>query len=309
MLKTISLTEEERRQIVNGLNEISGDPYGDSFAEFYFKAKLNTESFPFRVRKGLENFKENPGSSGVLLIRGMPIDISSKPTPTVSYAEVSDKVVGYEKYLLTSASMIGEPIGFSDWHRGAYIQNLYPIRELEQVQCASNSVYLEMHTETAFRPNTPTHLLLLCLKKDPHSHVKTVFCDLAGIIDSMNDAARKILASPVFCFEIQGEKGIDHTVPKPIESYENGIRRLHYAEALTAIDEESKEILADLKNRILHNSVVIELDKGDLVVIDNRHVVHGRTAYSPRFDGNDRWLQRVLIGAPSQPDAQPELLN
>lgn len=296
MLKTISLTKDECRQIRDCLKNIDGDPYGAGFEEFYFKVRVSTDNFPLRVRESLQTFKQNSGKSGVLLIRGIPVDVGLKPTPTVSYAEVSDKIVGCEKYLLMNASIIGEPVGFADWHQGERIQNLYPIRELDQTQCASNSVYLEMHTETAFRPNTPTHLILLCLKKDPNSQAKTVFCDLAAIIDSMSESARKILASPGFCFQIASEKGINFTIPKPIEWYKNEIRHLHYAEALTAIDEQSEEVLIELRNRILSNSIVIELDKGDLVIIDNHHIVHGRTAYSPRFDGTDRWLQRVLIG-------------
>ncbi|TDD59964.1 hypothetical protein E1263_12755 [Kribbella antibiotica] len=31
---------------------------------------------------------------------------------------------------------------------------------------------------------------------------------------------------------------------------------------------------------------------GDLMVVDNRKAVHGRTSFVPRYDGNDRWLRR-----------------
>ncbi|HEX8247407.1 MAG TPA: TauD/TfdA family dioxygenase [Pyrinomonadaceae bacterium] len=303
MLKTISLKKDERRQIEDCLKDIDNDPYGAGFDEFYPRVCGSADKLPFRVREALNFFKQNPGKSGVLLIRGIPVDAPLKPTPTVPYADVSEKVVGTEKYLLLGASMVGEPIGFADWHQGERIQNLYPIPELEAVQCASNSVYLEMHTETAFRPNTPTHLVLLCLKKDPHRRAKTVFCDLAALIDSMSEPSRRILAAPHFCFQISSEKGAGFTEPKPIEWYRNGRRHLHYAEALTAVDERSKEVLTDLKNGILKNSIVLELDSGDLVLIDNHHIVHGRTAYSPRFDGTDRWLQRVLIG--TQTDYTP----
>ena len=32
------------------------------------------------------------------------------------------------------------------------------------------------------------------------------------------------------------------------------------------------------------------LQAGDLLVLDNRYMVHARTAYHPRWDGKDRWL-------------------
>ncbi|MFI1226893.1 MULTISPECIES: TauD/TfdA family dioxygenase [unclassified Streptomyces] len=39
----------------------------------------------------------------------------------------------------------------------------------------------------------------------------------------------------------------------------------------------------------------LRLTPGDLVVIDNRVTVHGRTAFQPRYDGADRWLQRTYV--------------
>src|SRR5262249_35758282 len=152
-----------------------------------------------------------------------------------------------------------------------------------------------MHTETAFRPTTPCHLALLCLKADPRREAKTVFCDLAQVIASMSNDAREVLTSPRFCFRQRD----GFTEPKPIDTVQESKRRLHYAEALTATDPLGLEVLADLKQRIIAQSLVIELKPGDLVLIDNYHVVHGRTPYSPRYDGNDRWLQRLLIGNPT----------
>ena len=32
-------------------------------------------------------------------------------------------------------------------------------------------------------------------------------------------------------------------------------------------------------------------------MVDNRVTVHGRTAFRPRYDGRDRWLQRTFVAA------------
>jgi len=37
------------------------------------------------------------------------------------------------------------------------------------------------------------------------------------------------------------------------------------------------------------------LEKGDLLILDNRRVVHARSEYHPRMNGYDRWLKRTLI--------------
>ncbi|MFD5147752.1 TauD/TfdA family dioxygenase [Streptomyces sp. NPDC058401] len=39
----------------------------------------------------------------------------------------------------------------------------------------------------------------------------------------------------------------------------------------------------------------LRLKPGDLVIIDNRVTVHGRTAFHPRYDGADRWPQRTYV--------------
>ncbi|WP_405628634.1 TauD/TfdA family dioxygenase [Streptomyces sp. NBC_01174] len=39
----------------------------------------------------------------------------------------------------------------------------------------------------------------------------------------------------------------------------------------------------------------LRLTPGDLVVIDNRVSVYGRTAFHSRYDGADRWLQRTYV--------------
>ena len=39
------------------------------------------------------------------------------------------------------------------------------------------------------------------------------------------------------------------------------------------------------------------LEAGDLLVVDNSVAVHGRTPFTARFDGTDRWLQRTFVVA------------
>ena len=34
---------------------------------------------------------------------------------------------------------------------------------------------------------------------------------------------------------------------------------------------------------------------GDLLIVDNRRAVHGRSQFTPRYDGFDRWLQRMSV--------------
>jgi L-asparagine oxygenase len=44
-------------------------------------------------------------------------------------------------------------------------------------------------------------------------------------------------------------------------------------------------------------TVEVATEPGDLLIIDNRVVAHGRTPFTPRYDGHDRWLRRVFVVA------------
>ncbi len=50
-----------------------------------------------------------------------------------------------------------------------------------------------------------------------------------------------------------------------------------------------------------HTSVALEA--GDLLVVDNTVAVHGRTPFTARFDGTDRWLQRSFVVSDLAPSA------
>ncbi len=45
------------------------------------------------------------------------------------------------------------------------------------------------------------------------------------------------------------------------------------------------------------------LEAGDLLVVDNAVAVHGRSPFTARFDGLDRWLQRTFVVGDLAPSA------
>ena len=47
------------------------------------------------------------------------------------------------------------------------------------------------------------------------------------------------------------------------------------------------------------------LEAGDLLVVDNRRAVHGRSEFRARFDGTDRWLQRTFVVDDLAADRRP----
>ena len=291
VLRTLTLIEEERRSLNSALAGVESTPYGAHFCSYHNELCQRHSLVPEKLLNVLSDYREARGSAGALLIRHVLSEINIAPTPTVPFVGMASEVVGTEALLVLLAGTVAMPIGFSDWHGGDRVQNLYPIPEMSRKQCASNAVYLEMHTETAFRPRTPTHIVLLCLR-NLDLNAETVLCDLRGVIDELPPEARELLSMKCFRFrDRDGRFGPAYA----IDIEQDGVRRLHFAEAINGSDDSSRAVLSELKARIADSSITLCLQPGDLLFIDNRHMIHGRLPLTPKYDGTDRWLQRVLL--------------
>jgi L-asparagine oxygenase len=60
---------------------------------------------------------------------------------------------------------------------------------------------------------------------------------------------------------------------------------------LTAEAQRALEALRTAASRSIEEVV---LESGDLLVLNNKTVIHGRKPFQPRYDGTDRWLLRAM---------------
>ena len=120
---------------------------------------------PYELTNALSQFAAGD-SSGALLLRGLPVGVVPSTPATPSAPTAKDRTS--ECTLLTLATLLGEPVGYAPEHGGKIVQNIVPVQATaaKQVSTSSN-VTLDFHTETAFHPEKPHYLLLLCLRGDP----------------------------------------------------------------------------------------------------------------------------------------------
>ena len=64
---------------------------------------------------------------------------------------------------------------------------------------------------------------------------------------------------------------------------------------MVGTDADATAALAALGAAVSRRHASLTLRPGDLLIIDNARAVHGRSPYTPRFDGYDRWLQRTFV--------------
>ena len=292
-IREAALSPDEAAALAEWRRQFTDDPYLPNHDEYDRRLSLRLDKIPENLRILARSFGGNVGSAGVLIVHGLPIPPDLTPTPAVPYSEIGE-ATGTECLLLGICMVVGEVIGLKAWRGGHRVHNVYPLPADAETMKASGSVRMAMHSELAFRPGAPDALALLCLRAGilPPS---TAFCDLRPLWDRLDAIRQSHLMEPAFGFPPGGAGSAVLMEPKPIvTSRERGIR-FQYDNGLRGASPKHEEALRFLRDGIEETAAQTILAPGDLVVIDNLHMVHGRTQFSPRYEGNDRWLQRCLM--------------
>jgi alpha-ketoglutarate-dependent taurine dioxygenase len=224
-----------------------------------------------------------------------------RPTTPATKDQISEFV------LLTVARQLGQPVGYLPEHGGDLVQNILPVRGAEARQVSTSSrVELMFHTEAAFHPHRPRYLLLLCLRGD--SQARTTLASIREIVRMLPLGVRRTLFEPRFRTAADesyvGARPTHLGLAMPVLSgtwHEPSL--VFDADLMVGIDEEADQALGALTAAVeaCHTGVVLE--PGDLLVVDNAVAVHGRSPFTPRFDGTDRWLQRTFVVSDLAPSA------
>lgn len=202
--------------------------------------------------------------------------------------------------LIEHAKGFGYPIGYLQEQHGKIVQNIFPIRRQAEHQISSSSkVNLELHTEAAFHPHSPDYLLLLCLRGDETAG--TTYALLSDVLKDLHVGILNILKKNLFktsvdeSFRLNGEQ--DHSVVMPVITRDSSNRYVmkYDKTVMTGTTTESQMALNVFTKAIERNTQTVFLKAGDLLVLDNNITVHGRTAFQAKYDGRDRWVQRVVV--------------
>jgi L-asparagine oxygenase len=254
----------------------------------------------------LLSFRLNSSTDGVLLLRGLPLDDSLPPTPPDGYYEGpwgELAVSTIAQLIVTSA--FGDVIAYEDEKRGRMVQDICPVPGSESEQENTGSTLLELHTEDGFHPHKPHFISLLCLRGDHETRARTVAGGVRAVLPQLTPAEVDVLRQPLFRIRVAssfapaaGETGPSSesfSAPLPVLSGSTGDPDLcvdfHAMEPMTS---SAAQALDAIRVGMLHALVGAVLEPGDLLVIDNRKAVHGRTGFVPRYDGRDRWLRRCF---------------
>lgn len=280
-------------------------PAGEPDEELVHLAGRLARRLPPVVDDALLRFVATPAHAGAMLVRGLDVGPlpPTPPTPTA----VTGKDLTSELVLLTFARRLGQPVGYEPEHGGRIVQQIVPTRTGAELQVSTSSrATLMFHTETAFHPHRPRYLLLLCLRGDPAAH--TTLVSVFDLLDHLPADAVPTLFEPRFRTAVDASfLGGRRNQLGPVQPLVSGTRDeptlVFDADLTIGTDVEAERALALVRDAVEQLQTSVVLDVGDLLIVDNNIAVHGRSAFRPRFDGTDRWLQRAFVVADLAPSA------
>ncbi len=263
-------------------------------------------ALPARLIEALTAFRRIGNAYGTLVVENLPVDADLPPTPAGGSLPDWRAAPVATIVQLAASSHLGDVIGFADEKHGQLVQDVVPVAGAEHRQENSGSAFLELHTEDGFHPFKPDFLTLLCLRPDQAGAAYTITGAVARVLPRLSRACIETLCQPLFrirhssSFARTGSAGYSEPVAvlSGTAADPELVADFHAMEPLTRGARWALEELETVIRGVLVGTV---LRAGRLLVIDNRAAVHGRTAFSARFDGTDRWLRRCFTVADLRP--------
>jgi L-asparagine oxygenase len=267
--------------------------------ELLTAAELAGNILPNRVLQALRQFRRHGNEAGVVLLRNMPTDIAIPGTPVDGFLPHWDGLPVVTFAQLAVASVVGDVIAYADEKAGRIVQDVVPVEGAEGRQENSGTVYLELHTEDGFHPYKPDFITLVCLRPDLEGRARTVVGAAAQALPLLSERTTELLREPLFRLRVSSSFGDGSTElrtdPLPVLSgAATAPELLADFHAMEPLNDEARTALDALKSAFLATLRGAVLDVGDILVVDNRAAIHGRSPFAARFDGTDRWLRRCF---------------
>jgi L-asparagine oxygenase len=262
------------------------------------RARRSWDDLPLALRREVRAFRRDAGPHGSLLIRGLPVDEDSLPATPSTADSVQREATVPAAVLMMVACGLGDPVAYLAEKSGALVQDVVPVAGKESFSGNAGSVLLTFHNENAFHQHEPDYLLLLCLRGDHERVAGLRTACLRDVLPLLDEGAREALFAPEFLLAPPPSFGDDGRAcaPQPVLFGDREDPDMRMATiATTPLTPRAEAALRAFGQACEVACRTLVLEPGDLAILDNRVTAHGRTAFKPRYDGADRWVQRTFV--------------
>jgi L-asparagine oxygenase len=314
---TVVLDNGERARVARrfdrlaaGLTCRSLDDHG-----LLIEVEIAGRALPSRLLSHLVDFRVSGNLHGMLLIRNLPVGGPLPPTPADGYLSPWSAAARSTLTQLAIMSVLGHVIAYADEKRGGLVQDVCPLPGQENRQENTGSIMLELHTEDGFHPFKPEFISLMCLRGDRERAAATVTASIRSVLSVLPRPALRALREPAYRIRFSTsflgpDSPARYSAPLPVLSGPDDDPDLCVDfHAMEPMDAEGAMAFETLRKAMTAALVGVILEPGDMLVVDNRVAVHGRTGLMPRYDGEDRWLRRCFAVADLRPSRRLRCLT
>jgi len=269
---------------------------------FVLESSMLKHRIPCNIQFLLDNFLKNRSSNGYVLLQNVDINESYPPTPDGNNNFISEKT-NFAKIIAILNQYLGEMVSYEAECFGRLFQDMVPKKSLSNSQTSlSSNVELEIHTEQAFSDLRPDILTLGCIRGDENTI--TYILPVNVLLDKMDALKIKLLREPLWkigvdlSFKMNNTDFIHGDIRGPIPiiyGYESDPLFVFDQDLMTGITEEAEQLKQEVIDIYYKYRYSYVLKPGDVIFIDNKRAVHGRSPFTPKFDGSDRFIIRSFV--------------
>lgn len=283
------------------IDQFNNQPYED-VEKFIDEATNLGHKLPNNIIDILNNFVENGSDTGFLLFENVFLDEIIPPTPPDNTHFIGDKTK-YAKAIAIFNQVLGEMISYEGEGYGRLFQDMVPKKTLSDTQTSLGSnVELEIHTEQAFSKLKPDILILGCLRGDENAI--TYILPVHIILTSMDSYKRDLLRQPLWTigvdlsFKMNFDEFLDGDLRGPIPILHGSKEDpflIFDQDLMRGINEKAEQLRKEIIDIYYKHRFGHILKPGEIVFVDNRRAVHGRSPFNPKFNGEDRFIVRSFV--------------
>lgn len=275
----------------------------EDFLRYSVSCRSLAACLPDQLLLSLTVFRTDPDAPGAMVVRGLPVDGDLGPTPADGGRSgkatfVTEAIIG------SIAQLFGDLYSYATEKKGEIVQNIVPVANREH-KCSNEGSLADflLHTENAYFDFRPDYLLLFGLRADEGGKAATTVAYAQSALRSLSDAVVEILQQPLYriaapdsFLDAHGRRLWSKATPIISGSAYYPEVRVNFNGTI-ALTPVAAAALKEFQNALDAVMMKLVLQPGELLIIDNRKAVHGRTAFKATFGPQVRWLQRAYVRA------------
>jgi L-asparagine oxygenase len=293
----VTLEPSECEQLRALAQELTVSPT-ESPELFCRQARRAARRAPDRLVELLADFAAKGTESGTMLFDCLPVE-EPPPTPPDNRHHLGERT-SLARVQAVVNSICGDMLAYEAEGYGRLYQDMVPNQALAQSQTSLGSrVELELHTEQAFSRLRPDVLSLACLRGHPDA--QTYVLPAHALLAELNVFERKLLRQPLWMtgvdgsFRQDGHEFIEGDERGPlaiIDGAEDDPTIVFDQDLMRGLTEEAHSLIGRIVDVYRAQRRAVVLEPGQILLLDNVRAVHGRSPFTPRFDGRDRFIIR-----------------